>query len=125
MIKKKIASLAAFTAGDATSLREVFHPKNDEVPIGYSLAEARLAPNTSSYPHILEKQSELYLFIQGEATVFVGGEPGKAQAGDIVWIPAGVEQYVKNTGGEELIFYCIVNPPWDKTDEKITMLPAE
>lgn len=119
MIKKNIASLAAFTAGDATTIREVFHPENDKLPLGYSLAEARLGPGASSYPHILENQSELYLFVQGEAKVFVGEEVEKAEAGEMVWIPPGVKQYVENIGKVELVFYCIVNPPWEKSDEKI------
>lgn len=123
MLHKKIASLAAFTAGDATTIREVLHPKNEEVDLGYSLAEARLAPGKASYPHILERQSELYLFVQGQARVHVGEEQKRVQAGEIVLVPADVRQYVENIGTQELVFYCIVNPPWNEKDEQVLNAP--
>ncbi|HKK77810.1 MAG TPA: cupin domain-containing protein [Saprospiraceae bacterium] len=119
MLHKKIASLAAFTAGDATTIREVLHPKNEAVDLGYSLAEARLEPGKASYPHVLEQQSELYLFVQGQARVHVGEEQKRVQAGEIVLVPAGVLQYVENIGAQELVFYCIVNPPWKEKDEQV------
>jgi mannose-6-phosphate isomerase-like protein (cupin superfamily) len=121
ILHKKIASLAAFTAGDATTIREVLHPKNDPVEIGYSLAEARLAPGKSSYPHLLQRQSELYIFVQGTARVHIGQEQCMAKAGEIVLVPAGAEQYVENVGAEELIFYCVVNPPWSEADEQVSL----
>lgn len=119
ILHKNIASLAAFTAGDATTIREVLHPKNDPVDTGYSLAEARLAPGKSSYPHILQEQSELYIFIQGTACVYIEQEQCTAKAGEVVLVPAGAKQYVKNVGEQELIFYCVVNPPWSEADDKV------
>ncbi len=119
IVKKSIASLASFTAGDATLIKEVLHPKQEGLPINYSLAQAQLAPGAASYPHILEKQSELYIFLQGTARVFVGEETSTAQAGDIVWIPPGVKQWVQNTGDTDLVFFCIVDPPWQKENEQI------
>jgi len=119
IIKKRIADLATFIAGDATQIKEVFHPKNDQLPFNYSLAQASLAVGAASYPHILKKQSELYVFLRGNAEVFIGEESCKAGAGDIVWVPVGVKQYVRNLGEEELVFLCIVDPPWQKEDELI------
>ena len=119
IVKKDMASLASFVAGDATLIKEVLHPNHEVLPIQYSLAQAQLPPGASSYPHILEKQSELYIFLQGSAQVFVGEETTFAQAGEIVWIPAGVKQWVKNTGAVDLVFFCIVDPAWQKEDEQI------
>ena len=119
MIKKTIGDLPEFIAGDATQIKEVFHPKNDGLPFHYSLAQASLVPGASSYPHILQKQSELYIFLRGEAKVFVGQETAHAKAGDIVWVPAGVKQHVQNIGETDLVFFCIVDPPWQKEDELI------
>lgn len=119
MLYKKIASLAAFTAGDATTIREVLHPKNDDIPLDYSLAEARLEVGKSSYPHLLKEQSELYIFIQGDARVLVGEEEKLVRAGDMVLVPAGIKQSVENIGSQELIFYCVVNPPWKEEDEQL------
>ena len=119
MIHKNIASLAAFTAGDATTIREILHPGADSYSADYSLAEARLLPGKASRPLILQRQSELYLFVQGQARVHVGEEHCLVQAGEIVLVPAGALQYVENTGPEELVFYCIVNPPWKAEDELV------
>jgi mannose-6-phosphate isomerase-like protein (cupin superfamily) len=119
IVKKTIASLAEFTAGDATLIKEVLHPAHEGLPIRYSLAQAKLLPGASSYPHVLENQSELYIFIQGSAKVFVGQEESLAEAGDIVWVPPGVRQSVTNIGTTELIFFCVVDPPWQKEDEQI------
>lgn len=119
IVKKSIASLASFVAGDATLIKEVLHPSHEGLPIQYSLAQAQLAPGNSSYPHILEKQSELYIFLEGSAKVFVGEEMTLAKAGDIVWIPPGVKQWVQNIGATNLTFFCIVDPAWQKEDEQI------
>ncbi len=114
-----MVDLPAFVAGDATTIREVLHPKNEALPITYSLAHASLAPGASSYPHILEKQNELYIFLKGSGQVFIGAESSPATAGDVVLVPAGQKQYVHNSGAEELVFLCIVDPPWTKEDEVI------
>lgn len=119
IVKKNIASLASFMAGDATLIKEVLHPNHEGLPIRYSLAQAQLAPGDSSYPHVLTQQSELYIFLQGTAKVFVGEEETEAKAGEIVWIPPGVKQWVHNTGTNDLVFFCIVDPPWQKEDEQI------
>ena len=124
ILKKKIDSLPTFIAGDATNIIEVFHPKNDALPFNYSLAKASLEVGTSSYPHILKEQSELYIFLEGNAEVFIGEEKTFARKGDIVWVPAGVKQYVKNIGDETLHFFCIVDPPWQEVDE-IILAPEE
>ena len=119
ILKKKIVDLPVFTAGDDTQIREVFHPKNDQLNANYSLAHASLAPGTSSLPHILKEQSELYVFLQGKARFLVNEEETLAEKGDIVWVPAGAKQSVHNIGSEELVFLCIVDPPWEKEDELI------
>ena len=40
-------------------------------------------------------------------------------AGDTVLVPPGAKQFVKNTGQEELQFYCIVSPPWKDENDKL------
>ena len=119
IIKKKMVDLPAFTAGDATTIREVLHPKNEALPITYSLAHASLEPGASSYPHLLENQNELYIFLSGSGKVFIGEESTEVAQGDITLVPAGQKQYVQNTGVEKLVFLCVVDPPWTKDDEVI------
>ena len=116
---KNVNEIPSFTAGDETQLKEVWHPKNDPVALGYSLAHARLETGESSKPHILHHASEMYIFIQGTGRVFIGEESQNVRTGDCVLIPKGCLQYVKNEGPDSLIFYCVVSPPWRASEESV------
>lgn len=119
MIYKKLESIPAFTAGDATKIREWLHPKNDSIDLPYSLAFAELEPGAASLPHILKNQTEVYLVIEGSGMAYVGGQAQAMQQGDLVLIPNDIEQYVENTGDQTLRFICVVSPPWAKEDEVV------
>jgi mannose-6-phosphate isomerase-like protein (cupin superfamily) len=120
MLKKTIQELPFFTAGDETRIREVLHPKNDGLDFGYSLAYAELDAGDSSLPHILHHQSETYIIQRGEGIAVVDGKEVSLKAGEVVYIPAGSEQSVTNTGTELLAFWCVVLPPWSASTEEIT-----
>lgn len=119
MIFKNIENIKTFTAGDRTEIREILHPKNDPVDLPYSLAKATLEVGEASDPHILKTSSELYIIEKGMGKAFVGEKEVDVKPGDIVLIPAGEVQYIKNTGAERLEFLCVVAPPWSKSDEVI------
>jgi mannose-6-phosphate isomerase-like protein (cupin superfamily) len=117
MIKKSIATIPPFTAGDHTLIREVLHPKNDGVPMSYSLAHAELEAGKASLPDRLMERSEVYIILEGEGTAYVDGQATHLQAGDVLFIPAGAEQYVDNTGTQTVRFLCIVDPAWSEESE--------
>ncbi len=117
MTVKRLSSVNAFTAGDLTQIQEILHPKNDAVAIPYSLAYATLAKNEASTPHVLQTSVEVYFILEGTANAYIGTEVTGIQRGDSVLIPAGVKQYIENTGESALHFLCIVSPPWSKEDE--------
>ncbi len=119
MLKKSLAAIPAFTAGDETRLKEVLHPKNDPVDLAYSLAHAELEPGRQSLPHRLLGRSEVYYILSGTGEAYAGGERVLLVPGDVVLIPAGVEQYVVNTGREMLRFLCLVSPPWREEEERV------
>ncbi len=118
-MNRHIQDVPAFIAGDATQIREVLHPKNESFQLPYSLAHAELAPGQSSLPHRLKACSEVYVPIEGLGTAFLNGEAHTMQAGTVIYIPAGVEQYVRNDGATPLRFWCIVAPPWDAGQEEV------
>jgi mannose-6-phosphate isomerase-like protein (cupin superfamily) len=118
-IKKSVKSIPPFTAGDETQIREILHPKNDALPIGYSLAYAELPPGGASLPHILKASSETYLIHQGKGLATVNGEVYELEQGEVLYIPAGAEQMIKNTGDEVLGFWCVVLPPWSAEEEEV------
>jgi len=119
MFVKTMREAPSFTASDATTIREVLHPKNEAVDLPYSLAHASLDPGAASLPHVLGRRSEVYVILEGEGTAFVGEESRRVAAGDMVWIPAGAKQYIRNEGEGPLHFLCIVAPPWAKEDDTL------
>ncbi len=119
MLHKSLAKLSKFTAGDDTQFVEVLHPKNDSVDTGFSLGHASIGVGKASLPHILEKCSETYYFLQGEGKVYVDDEWTEVKTNDMVYIPAGARQYVVNTGEVDLEFLCVVEPAWYAAQEQI------
>ncbi|PHN03795.1 cupin domain-containing protein [Flavilitoribacter nigricans] len=119
MLKKSVQDTPAFVAGDQTLIREVLHPKNETINLPYSLAYATLAPGQSSEAHILRTSSEVYVFVRGSAQVFVNEETTQVKPGDVIHIPEGARQHVRNDGNETLEFWCIVAPAWSAEDELV------
>lgn len=118
MFAKKITDAKEFQAGDATRLREVLHPTHDKIPIGYSIAHARIIPGMASLPHKL-KGSETYYFLEGKGSMHIEGETKEVAVGSIIFVPSNASQYVTNTGEEDLVFLCIVEPYWKEEEEEI------
>ncbi|MCB0634720.1 MAG: cupin domain-containing protein [Saprospiraceae bacterium] len=119
MLKRSIEDTPAFTAGDLTRIREVLHPKNEAITLPFSLAFATLEPGQASQPHILQERSETYIIVSGSGIALVDEVQTEIKSGDVIYIPAGARQYVRNTGKRELAFWCIVAPPWSANDELV------
>ncbi|MEM9819822.1 MAG: cupin domain-containing protein [Bacteroidota bacterium] len=118
MLSKSLNQVNAFLAGDKTVIKELLHPKNDGIPLAYSLAHASLAPGEDSLPHLL-KGSEVYFVLQGTGTVWIDGESKSLRVGDFVYIPPRANQHICNDGEEVLRFLCIVSPAWSEEEEEV------
>ena len=108
----------AFTAGDHCTLREMLHPAKQDLALRYSLAHAVVRPGLATTPHRLGT-SEVYFLIQGRGRMSIDGEVADVGPGDTVYIPPKAVQFIANTGEEDLVFVCIVDPAWRKEDEEI------
>ena len=76
-----------------------------------SIARARVAPGVSTRPHRLRGVVERYLIVEGQGMVRLGDDPDKTVGpGDVVVIPAGVAQSIRNIGDGDLVFHCICTP---------------
>ncbi len=76
-----------------------------------SIARARVAPGVTTHWHHLEAVSERYLIIQGTGVVEVGSLTARpVAAGDLVSIPPGTPQRIRNSGEDDLVFYAICTP---------------
>lgn len=104
---------------DRSLLGELFHPKDfgDRVSSRYSIAHARVASGQETLPHTLLRSSEVYYILQGTGLMHIGTEEKQVSAGQLVYIPPGSVQFIKNTGDNELIFLAIVDPAWTAEDE--------
>lgn len=121
MIYKHWDSVDAFTAGDATQIREVLHPRQMPTDLPYSLAHATLHPGSASLPHVLTESAELYIVTEGHGTAYVDGEEVDLRPGAVLLIPKGAEQFVRNEGSGPLRFWCVVSPPWSERQEQVLL----
>jgi mannose-6-phosphate isomerase-like protein (cupin superfamily) len=81
-----------------------------------SVARARVRPGESTRWHWLEGIYERYLVTAGRATVEIGElPPTTVTVGDLVLIPPGVRQRIRNDGDDDLVFYAICSPPFSAT----------
>jgi mannose-6-phosphate isomerase-like protein (cupin superfamily) len=122
MFVKSLSDCERIVANDLTELRELLHPEHDGLPVGYSLAHAVIRPGQRSIRHHLEGRTEVYYLLSGQGRMHVGEEVREVRAGDALLIPAGVVQFLENTGTTDLVFLAIVEPAWqphvDKRDEQ-------
>jgi mannose-6-phosphate isomerase-like protein (cupin superfamily) len=116
MFVKKNLESPEFEAADLTILSEIVHPSNDQIEIGYSIARARLPKGKSSLPHSLSS-SELYYILTGSGRLHIDSEYADLNSGDSALVPAFALQFIENTGEEELLFLCIVEPYWTPKSE--------
>ena len=118
MLTRSLSDCKEILAGDNTLLRELLHPVRNGAAIRYSLAHAKLPRGTASLPHRL-KTSEVYYFISGQGRMHVDGEVTPVGPEQVLYVPPGSLQHVENTGTDELVFLCIVDPAWRAEDEEV------
>jgi len=118
VLTKTLSACREILAGDKTILREMLHPSRDPAAIRYSLAHAKLQAGTASLPHRL-KTSEVYYFIGGQGRMHVDGESAAVAPEQALYVPPGAVQHLENTGRDELVFLCIVDPAWRAEDEEV------
>lgn len=119
MFIKNVKDVEEIIAGDGSFLKEILHPLKDIVDINYSIALAKVKPKQTTLKHKLKASSEVYFMLKGKGRMYIDNETRIVGEGDIIYIPPSSIQRIENVGEEELIFLCIVSPPWRKEDEEI------
>ena len=119
MFIKDLKNCKEIIAGDNSILREVLHPKNEEIGLQCSLAYAIVKPGTATYRHKM-RSIEIYYILEGVGKMYIDGGSETVRAEQAVYIPPGAEQYIENIGDVDLKFLCIVEPAWRPEDEIIT-----
>ena len=54
-----------------------------------------------------DEMEQLYVILDGRASVVVGDEQGEVTAGDLVFIPRGATHAIQNSGAATLTYLCI------------------
>jgi len=105
-------------------IEELCNSKDDPA---LSIARARLEPGRTTRWHRLFPQTERYVILAGEGVVEVeevlAGAPASSlaetvSAGDVVVIPPGSRQRIRNSGREDLIFLALCTPRFLVRDYK-------
>jgi mannose-6-phosphate isomerase-like protein (cupin superfamily) len=116
IFSKELIDSPEMIAGDNTRLREILHPRHDQLAINYSIAYVRLAVGEASLPHRL-KSGETYYILEGKAKLYVDKDEVVLKKNALAFVPPMALQFVENIGSEELFCLCIVQPEWREEDE--------
>lgn len=80
-----------------------------------SIARARVMVDECTHWHRLRGITERYVILSGSGRVEVGDlEPTDVGPGDVVLIPPGVAQRIRNTGHADLVFLAICSPRFEQ-----------
>jgi uncharacterized cupin superfamily protein len=81
----------------------------------FDVQQRRVPPGAAVCPlHVHTTQSELFVILNGTATVRSDGEKHTVAAGDVFFQPPGTAHQIINTGSEDFLFYVIAdNVPAD------------
>ncbi|MGE5154203.1 MAG: cupin domain-containing protein [Bdellovibrio bacteriovorus] len=76
-----------------------------------SVARARVEPGVTTRWHRLQGIGERYLIVSGQGIAEVEGmDSTTVRPGDLLYIPPGSAQRIRNNGAEDLIFYALCSP---------------
>lgn len=104
MIVKDLAALAIFSAEKMGKV-DVF--RGETMFAGLNCFE----PGQEHAPHAHAGQDKLYVVLEGEAEVQIGGEKSIVAPGAAAFAPSGVVHSIRNVGEERLIMMAVLAPP--------------
>ena len=104
---RSFKSAIEFWSGEGCYVRELSNSESDKE---LSIAYIRVVPGTQTQNHYLQKTDERYIIVKGTGIMVLGKKQIEVSEGDVVLIPAGHRQYIRNASHEDLVFYCICTP---------------
>ncbi len=101
-----------FTTAEQCAINELCNHDKDSA---CSIARAVVAPGVCTQLHAVDNTIERYVILSGQGEVFIRHGPAESVMPlDIVTIPAGVAQQIKNTTQQALVFLCICTPRFEQ-----------
>jgi mannose-6-phosphate isomerase-like protein (cupin superfamily) len=104
-----------FVALDGSKVRELAGPPSGTAG-NQSLAEARVPPGAATIEHLHHESEEIYVFLEGEGRMKLGGDEIQVRPGEAVVIPPGTRHKLWNPGPEPLVLLCCCAPPYSAED---------
>lgn len=105
---KRATDADEFFIDELCFIREVSNSEDDE---DLSISRARVEVGVTTRWHHLDGTTERYYILEGRGEVEVGDlPPAPVAPGDVVLIPAGCRQRIRNTGEDDLLFLAICSP---------------
>src|SRR5690606_18033582 len=99
---------AEYYTGERCHINEL---SNIDADPAVSIAQARVAVGEVTRWHRLKDITERYVILEGSGRVEVGMLPVQdVQRGDVVLIPPGCPQRIRNIGDDDLVFLAICSP---------------
>ena len=117
-MKTRYAAIPAFITKDGSEIRELMRPVT-QGNRAQSLAEASVAPGTSTRLHRHRQSEELYHITAGRGQMTLGEESFEVEPGDTICIPPGTAHCIENTGSEPLRLLCCCAPAYADTDTEL------
>ena len=110
----KAARILAWNAAreyETSELCSINELSNDAADPDVSIARARVLPGVTTRWHRVRGIAERYVILEGRGVVEVGGLAAtEVGPGDVVRIPAGERQRIRNAGEGDLVFLAICTP---------------
>ncbi|WP_129115240.1 cupin domain-containing protein [Halegenticoccus tardaugens] len=88
----------------------------DTEQVGVTIARCKPGWIGRKHDHTDNKQEEVYILIDGEATVTVDGEDVRMGPGDALWISSDATRQIRN-GDEESAFVLVSAPEFTETGD--------
>ena len=118
LIKTEYEKVRPYKTKDGSLIRELMHPGIHDNSM-QSIAEATVAPGSSTVLHFYQKAEEIYHILDGAGVVIVGSEQVEVNSGDTLCIPSGTRHKINNTGEKTLKLLCCCSPAYSHDDTEL------
>ena len=97
-----------FQMGDGKNWK-LLYPEmgSDKITLNYCEHQ----PGATFTPHVHEESADVIIVLQGEGEIVSNDDTVEFQAGDVLYVPAGVYHGTTNTGDETLVMFSLQAPP--------------
>jgi mannose-6-phosphate isomerase-like protein (cupin superfamily) len=117
-MKTEYVATPPYTTKDGSEIRELMHPSAHGNQ-AQSLAEAMVAPGTTTRLHRHHQSEELYHITAGRGRMTLGNDSFDVAPGDTICIPPGTPHCIENIGSEPLRLLCCCAPAYAHGDTEL------